>query len=151
MVKTQALITQLVLEHSLRIRINSEGHKTATPTPSQDEAEAFQRPGVEDIAEQDPSRQDEPSTPETANENPDPLADTEEPESRRPQEPQSANLVGKIVNLVTTDLENIGDLRDLLLLLVSMPLQIGLGIVFLYFLLGWRYVIWFLSKTRHEL
>jgi hypothetical protein len=50
----------------------------------------------------------------------------------------SSNLVGKINNLVTTDLENIVDSRDFLLVFLYIPLQITLCIIFLYAVLGWR-------------
>jgi hypothetical protein len=48
------------------------------------------------------------------------------------------NLVGKINNLVTTDLANIVEARDFLLAVFFIPLQITLCIVFLYAVLGWR-------------
>ncbi|KAJ7069529.1 hypothetical protein C8F01DRAFT_1245729 [Mycena amicta] len=47
------------------------------------------------------------------------------------------SVVGKINNLVTTDLSNIVDSRDFLVLLVFSPMQIGLGVYFLYVLLDW--------------
>ena len=50
----------------------------------------------------------------------------------------SSNLIGKINNLVTTDLENIVDSRDFLLVLIDIPLKVTLSIVFLYGVLGWR-------------
>jgi hypothetical protein len=55
------------------------------------------------------------------------------------------NLVGKINNLVTTDLANIVEARDFLVVLVYIPLQITLSITFLYVVLGWRWVI-----TSHQ-
>lgn len=51
----------------------------------------------------------------------------------------ASNLVGRINNLVTTDLGNIIDARDLMFVLVYMPMQILLCITFLYLILGWRY------------
>lgn len=47
------------------------------------------------------------------------------------------NLVGKINNLVTTDLENITDGRDFLFVIIYIPVQIVLCMVFLYAVLGW--------------
>ena len=52
------------------------------------------------------------------------------------------NLVGKINNLISTDLANIVEARDFLLVLVYIPLQITLSIIFLYAVLGWRYVVY---------
>lgn len=48
------------------------------------------------------------------------------------------NLVGKINNLVTTDLGNIIEATDFLLILVYFPLHVGLSVYFLYNILGWR-------------
>ncbi|PBK89786.1 P-loop containing nucleoside triphosphate hydrolase protein [Armillaria gallica] len=50
---------------------------------------------------------------------------------------RAKNLVGKINNLVTTDLSNIADSRDFMRLLVYVPLQLILCVVFLYVILGW--------------
>lgn len=79
--------------------------------------------------------------------------------SRKKEEATADNLVGKINNLVTTDLGNITDSRDFLLiglynvtynrmsrpridilltLVTYIPLQIVLCIWFLYTILGWR-------------
>ncbi|KAJ3549276.1 hypothetical protein NMY22_g935 [Coprinellus aureogranulatus] len=49
----------------------------------------------------------------------------------------ASNLVGMINNLVTTDLANIADGRDFLYLILFVPLQISLCVVFLYRILGW--------------
>lgn len=59
------------------------------------------------------------------------------------------NLVGKLNNLVSTDLSNITDARDFIFLLIYVPLQVVLGITFLYVILGWRYVTfrWRVSKV----
>lgn len=51
-----------------------------------------------------------------------------------------SNLIGKINNLVTTDLGNIVDSRDFLYMVLYTPVQIVVGMIFLYNLLGWRYV-----------
>ena len=50
---------------------------------------------------------------------------------------KGSNLVGKITNLVSTDVNNIIDGRDFPMLFISLPLQIILCIVFLYQVLGW--------------
>ncbi|PSR81333.1 hypothetical protein PHLCEN_2v6412 [Hermanssonia centrifuga] len=47
------------------------------------------------------------------------------------------NLVGKLNNLVTSDLNNISKGCDFLLVVVSAPLQIALAMWFLYGVLGW--------------
>ncbi|KAJ7678094.1 hypothetical protein DFH06DRAFT_975898 [Mycena polygramma] len=47
------------------------------------------------------------------------------------------NLVGKLNNLVTSDLQNITEAKDFMLLFVNVPLQLVLCISFLYAVLGW--------------
>ena len=54
---------------------------------------------------------------------------------------KGSNLIGKITNLISTDLQNIIGGRDFPMLLVSLPLQIVLCIIFLYKLLGWSAVV----------
>jgi hypothetical protein len=51
---------------------------------------------------------------------------------------KKGNLVGRINNLVTSDLQNITESRDFLFLVLSAPLNIVFGVVFLYAILGWR-------------
>ncbi|KAJ6466832.1 multidrug resistance-associated ABC transporter [Mycena sanguinolenta] len=84
LVRLEAIITQLIFEHALRIRSKSD---TSTDTGSTSRG--------------------------------------------------SKNLVGKLSNLVTSDLQNITDAKDFMLLFVNMPLQLVLCIWFLYVVLGW--------------
>jgi hypothetical protein len=53
---------------------------------------------------------------------------------------KATNLVGKINNLISTDLENITEGRDFFFIFIYSPLNIILGMVFLYVLLDWRRV-----------
>ena len=75
---------------------------------------------------------------------------------------EKGNLVGKITNLVSTDLNNIVDGRDFPMLFISLPLQVTLCVVFLYKILGWSAVVgmgtmvalyplpgWVASKMQH--
>lgn len=50
----------------------------------------------------------------------------------------STNLLGKMTNLVTSDLGHVNEARNMLLLLIVVPVQITGAIVFLYQVLGWR-------------
>ena len=54
---------------------------------------------------------------------------------------RGSNLVGKITNLVSTDLNNIVDGRDFPMVIIALPLQIVLCIVFLYKVLGWSAIV----------
>jgi hypothetical protein len=50
---------------------------------------------------------------------------------------KSDNLLGKLNNLVTSDLSNITSGRDFLFVVLNAPIQFALGITFLYAILGW--------------
>jgi hypothetical protein len=62
-------------------------------------------------------------------------------EDEKKEAEKGSNLVGKITNLVSTDLNNVVDGRDFPMLFISLPLQIILCIVFLYKVLGWSAVV----------
>jgi hypothetical protein len=91
LVRVEAIITQLIFEHALRIRFKSE----TSADPSKD-ATLSSRAGQ--------------------------------------------NLVGKLNNLVTSDLQSITEGKDFMLLFVNLPIQLVLCIWFLYAVLGWRCV-----------
>ncbi|KZT13899.1 hypothetical protein NEOLEDRAFT_1125841, partial [Neolentinus lepideus HHB14362 ss-1] len=86
LVRTEGIITQLVFEHALRVRMKAE----------------------------------------TASE-----------EGKSTDNTAASSLVGKINNLVTTDLGNLCDGRDFLVVVLYGPLQVILCMAFLYVLLGW--------------
>ncbi|KAJ4481119.1 P-loop containing nucleoside triphosphate hydrolase protein [Lentinula aciculospora] len=87
-VQLEALLTQLVFEHALRIRINADSFSSS------------------------------PSSQETSSEH-------------------KRNLVGRITNLVTTDLSVINDARNCIALVSEIPILLSLYAVFLYDILGW--------------
>ena len=139
------MITQLVFEHALRIRMKSEPSEsspslsqpsTSVPTPdnasiaefasghSPDGTEATVGTSTTLASEATPSEADKASI---------------KGEEKKPAGEKGGNLVGKINNLVSTDLNNIIDGRDFLMIAVACPIQIILCIVFLYTILGWRY------------
>ncbi|KAK7005853.1 ATP-binding cassette transporter [Favolaschia claudopus] len=91
--QTTAIITQLVFEHALRIRIKSDvGDKDVNDTNGE-------------------------------------------------RKPAAANLLGRMTNLVTTDLGYINEARNILLLVILVPIQIIGAVVFLYQVLGWRLML----------
>ncbi|KIK53737.1 hypothetical protein GYMLUDRAFT_250067 [Collybiopsis luxurians FD-317 M1] len=53
---------------------------------------------------------------------------------------QSSNLIGRINNFVTTDLAVINDARNCIALISEIPFLLVFYAVFLYTILGWRYV-----------
>jgi len=98
--RLEAFLVQLIFEHSLRIRMKSDSsEKVANLTDSQpltSDAEATTLVGTQET---------EASSLNTAN--------ASEPE---PRSSSSENLVGKMNTLITVDLENTGDAKDLIAL-----------------------------------
>ncbi|KDQ56808.1 hypothetical protein JAAARDRAFT_36283 [Jaapia argillacea MUCL 33604] len=166
LVRTEGIITQLVFEHALRIRMKAEVNPSdstasaASSTPST----AVHTPDSASIAEVEhepsPSGSGDDNTSTTAR---DPSvastatakgkdkqkgkeADKEsiasskskkDKEKEKDDGGKGSNLVGKINNLVTTDLGNLVDGRDFLWLILMGPLQIIISLIFLYLILGW--------------
>ena len=140
------MITQLVFEHALRVRMKSESSESS-PSPTQPSTRAT-TPDTASVTEN------------TSGHSPDGTEFTEgasttlvlevtpseadkasaKGEEKKATVEKGGNLVGKINNLVSTDLNNIVDGRDFLLVAVASPIQIILCIAFLYAILGWRCV-----------
>ncbi|KAJ7198849.1 P-loop containing nucleoside triphosphate hydrolase protein, partial [Mycena pura] len=85
--QTTAIVTQLVFEHALRIRVKAETADKGKNVASSETA--------------------------------------------------SANLTGKINTLVTVDLGNINEARNVLFIVVLVPIQVIGSVIFLYQVLGW--------------
>jgi len=191
LVRTEVLLTQLVFEHSLRIRLKAEASTDAKATPEADaklrtESEAsiatadtasMSTSGdVSEVASgsgsaressevstvapsREPSKAGSDTTLKAS-------TDSKAKESKEKQKDDSnkygGNLIGKINNLVTTDLNNITAGRDflmistshflhfcdtragiLIVLVLYVPLQISLCLTFLYKVLGWSAFVGF--------
>ena len=128
MVRTEAIVTQLVFEHSLRIRVKAEtssessssGSTTAVGTPEtaslaestanteQSEATATAAPAANGA---------EPQSPADGKDKKGKKAQTLTAEGVKPESKSSTgNLTGKLNNLVTTDLQNVTYGRDFMLI-----------------------------------
>jgi hypothetical protein len=126
MVRMNAIVTHLVFEHALRIRVKAEtssaGTSPAATPQGRSEATTPDTASIRDahfISESSGSNGDE-SEPSTASSSIKGKPTEETPTTTSSgvdqEEPgQSKNLVGKMNNLVTSDLENIIDGRDFLL------------------------------------
>ncbi len=181
LVRTEGVITQLVFEHALKIRATDDTpSKTADGTRS-GASTAVQTPAVSTASLPDESPAEEMGT-ETAEGTPSTTENTaveqasatasskgkgkskdnqsvKPVETKKPDEEESssANLSGKITNLVSTDLGNITSGmfridyvifpltvlpgRDFLFVILAAPLQAGLSIWFLYEILGWSSLV----------
>lgn len=162
--RAEGIITQLIFEHSLRIRVKAETEASlpstssgpSTPTtsdtdsvspPADDDGGVGNNSGeltgsgeVETLHSRDNTiRASSSSIKSSVSSKKGKGKDTASSEvSKRGGSSSAENLVGKINNLVTTDMNNITEARDFLLVLIYIPLQIILCIIFLYLVLGWR-------------
>ena len=171
-VRAEAIITQLVFEHALRIRVKAEtSNGTSTNTAATGSSPAI--PATLDSrsiadnqatdAVSDDNVGDEAvclsgvsvvddgrvSTPQDSSASITSSSSASKKKIKTPKDIRTdntsvkpsadgRNLVGKLNNLVTTDLGNITGARDLFFYLIQVPLQIALCIVYLYVVLGWR-------------
>jgi hypothetical protein len=68
-------------------------------------------------------------------------ADVDSSGSEDSKEMKDVNLTGKLNNLVTSDMVNLGGFREMVNVLFQGPLSLTVGTLILYSILGWRYVI----------
>lgn len=137
--RVEATITQLVFEHSLRIRMKADTQDEAkveivvSSTPDSASVAATQPEASESETLHSVFATESTVLAESVDEPTKPKGDGEEGGSS-----SANNLVGKINNMVTTDLGNIIESKDFLFIAVSLPFQVSLCIFFLYQVLGWR-------------
>ncbi|KAH9028060.1 hypothetical protein EDB83DRAFT_1910199 [Lactarius deliciosus] len=151
-VRVTAIVTQLVFEHALRIRVKAETSSSPASTPdatpdARSEASTPDSGSVveinivsEEVGGSSEETRSEQSTITASSmkgkrKEAAPGSDSGKEDSDEPGD--SSNLVGKMNNLVSTDLENLVDGRDFLLLVLYFPLQIVVSVWFLYNILGW--------------
>ena len=179
--RIQAIVTELVFEHALRVRMKAETNDAAVDASKSDENTAVPTPDAASQAGADGAGEGAEGSQATADAPTDSAASGSETATassaakgkgkapaedaaKKPAEPKKPaedkkgkNLVGKINNLVTSDLSNLEPIGMLLTvarmffrlvtrtsgscvgLVFESPLQITLCMVFLYQLLGWRY------------
>lgn len=167
LVRVSAIVTQLVFEHALRIRMKAETSSStrATPAATPDTRSEAATPDNASIAGDDIVA--EPVV-ENGEENGQSIASSSIKGKQKEDAPptlvgedvsedpgKSSNLVGKMNNLISTDLDNLVDGRDFLLLgslladvsvdmsnelrytVLYLPFQIFVCMWFLYSILGW--------------
>ncbi|KAJ7288037.1 hypothetical protein C8J57DRAFT_1641031 [Mycena rebaudengoi] len=155
LVQIEAIITQLVFAHSLRIRMKAEttAEEDTADLPAVESAEsASPRTGsnsgtvdeTQSLATQEDGESSsgaETATLQASSSNIKSAGGKDAEQLPKPAKDDAqksqGSLTGKINNLVTTDLGNIVDARSLLLLVIYLPLQFVASIWFLHSLLGW--------------
>ncbi|KAJ1305460.1 hypothetical protein OPQ81_000470 [Rhizoctonia solani] len=132
LVHTEAIITQILFEHSLRIRMVAGVANKAAVT-----SDVASERTVTEGAETDDGRTEDTSESTTV------VASTSSItiKGKEPDNDEESNLVGKINNLMSTDLGNIVEGRDFIFLITYAPIQIICSVLLLYWILGWSGVI----------
>ncbi|KAI0031305.1 P-loop containing nucleoside triphosphate hydrolase protein, partial [Vararia minispora EC-137] len=118
LVRTRAGLTQLVFERAMLVRSGSSAvdHNTVTR-----ESHARNNTGGDARKKDDTGRR----------------ADMHPHEDEAGRSYADTAITGTIANLVTTDVDNVVQGRDFLMLVVFAPLQCAVAVWFLYSLLGW--------------
>ncbi|KAF9527915.1 multidrug resistance-associated ABC transporter [Crepidotus variabilis] len=169
-VRMEAIITQLVFEHSLRIRMKAEATNDeqsqaelnatksaslATPTRSASTAtfvvntDGNEEPGNDRLEEDIRSESGSSLSESTAVGSPRLPSESTGTEARHEGSKESSpknrhsgdNLLGKINNYVTSDLQHLVEGVDFLTFVLNVPLQIAIATIFLYQLLGWSALV----------
>jgi hypothetical protein len=150
----EALITAVIYEHSLRVRVLNQAAENTPPTPlptppetpkGDTELESTQASGSSEPlageesalhARGDTSVSTSSTVVGSSNgKDIDGKGKAEEDNLRRDK---SQDVIGKLNNLVTSDLDSINGGKDWLFVILNHVLQLSLGSWFLYTILGWR-------------
>ena len=117
---TEALLTQLVFEHSLRIRFKAEGSKESSPSTVQSASpivtlETRSVEGSTTLEGSDTQSDTTASSTKGKAKADSPGAKSAAAKDEKKEEKKKDNLVGKINTLVTVDLENVVSAKDFLM------------------------------------
>ncbi|KIJ48474.1 hypothetical protein M422DRAFT_247819 [Sphaerobolus stellatus SS14] len=142
MVHLEAVLTQLILQHALRIRMVAEpegGAVDSTPTPTPSTIATATKLPSTDGDERDVPEGEETTLAESSNAST--TATTVVPPAA--SDAKSTNLVGKMNNLISSDLKAIGEAAEFMQPFVLGPCLIVGCVVFLYIILGWSAFVGF--------
>ncbi|KAI0742214.1 hypothetical protein C8Q80DRAFT_1186678 [Daedaleopsis nitida] len=162
LVRAEAIMTQLVFDHALRIRMKAD---TGASAPSDLSAETTPAESSENVSvpQAEPHGMDvhdtdslegsdtgsvhastsaaSTATLAKSGDAPNKIADSQDNADSSQRASGSVNLVGKMNNLVTSDLNNLTWGRHFLYVVLYAPLQIVFAVCFLYTILGWSIFI----------
>ncbi|KAJ7240472.1 P-loop containing nucleoside triphosphate hydrolase protein [Mycena rebaudengoi] len=133
LIRIEGLFTELIFEHALRVRVRAH-HSEDEPSKSAERSRESSDAGSTESTLNLGDAQSDASS-ETAQESQ--STTSKDLKSSATAAPSGTVDVGKISNLVTTDLRNVTQMSDFLLLLCYMPTTIVFCVIFLYAILGW--------------
>ncbi|KAJ7167899.1 P-loop containing nucleoside triphosphate hydrolase protein [Mycena filopes] len=145
LVQVEGLLTELIFEHALRVRVKAH-HDAADAAPAASSSSAAAsddettlNEGSETLNTEGSDAGSETTTAQGA-----PSTTSKDPKPRSGSGGSGSGSgsgssvdVGKISNLVTTDLKNVTNMSDFLMLLFYLPVSVVFSIAFLYVVLGW--------------
>ncbi|KIK08096.1 hypothetical protein K443DRAFT_672979 [Laccaria amethystina LaAM-08-1] len=141
LVRCEALLVQLVFDHSLRIRFKAEAEESDEKEKKPAATSSSTSSVTNDSTEQEGSTD---SATVLGTEEASSVTKKDSPaEAKAPK--KADNLVGKLNNLITNDMNNITGARDFLMIIYLVPLEVILAMVFLYKILGWSAFVGFAS------
>ncbi|KAJ7634724.1 P-loop containing nucleoside triphosphate hydrolase protein [Roridomyces roridus] len=125
LVQVEGLLTELIFEHALRVRVKAQ-NPDGNPAPS--DAESSEGTLNVGDAQSDASSETVQGTQSTT---------SKDAKSSGSSAATSSVDVGRIMNLVSTDLRNVTEMSDFLMLLFYLPASVIFSVIFLYVVLGW--------------
>ncbi|KAF8885698.1 multidrug resistance-associated ABC transporter [Gymnopilus junonius] len=143
--RTQAILTQLVFEHAFRIRFKAEATSSTSATTAR--AGSPDNRSIADSSTQEGEAQSVQTETTGTSLKGKGKADPSQAVAALPEadSQKKDNLIGKMNTLVAVDLDNIIGAKDFLMVVVQVPLELILAMIFLYEVLGWSAIVGFAS------
>ena len=144
--RVQAILTELIFEHGLRIRLKAEASGessspgTGMQTPVAESPSSNASVVVDNMSPSTSGTTLAEGTDGGTSDVAKGKAKAEPAKDKTPlQQPKKKdNLVGKINTLVTVDVDRVTDGKDFLMIFLIVPVELTSSMVFLYVVLGWR-------------
>ncbi|KAF9808291.1 hypothetical protein IEO21_07904 [Rhodonia placenta] len=130
-VQLEAVVTELVFTHALRIRMKAETSEEIATVPVTPDDASVVRSSAAQSEDESTDREEETLAGSTA-------ASTQSAKaSEAKDKDKGKSLVGKINNLITSDLANITRGLEFAQVFIRVPFQLVFSVWFLYTILGW--------------
>ncbi|EMD41584.1 hypothetical protein CERSUDRAFT_110134 [Gelatoporia subvermispora B] len=136
-VRIQAIITSLVFDHALRIRVKADEDKSTGSVGPSASTTPDTASVVESTLDSASSEEETVRASSVGAESSGKKQKKDEKPDGAPEGEKSKNLVGRLNNLVTVDAEKITNANDFWVPFIMVPIQTSLSIWFLYDVLGW--------------
>ncbi|KAF9815977.1 hypothetical protein IEO21_04304 [Rhodonia placenta] len=162
-VQLEAVVTELVFTHALRIRMKAESSEEVATAPVTPDNASIVRSSAAQSEDESTDREEETLAGSTAASTqsakgkrksqgtPEPAAVLPQPtasEAKDKDKDKGKSLVGKINNLITSDLANITRGLEFAQIFIRVPFQLVFSVWFLYTILGWRRMTVFKAQLR---